>query len=127
MAFQKVGGQSKYYKYAECEEGQKLVDAGTYLGAKEGKFGIQHVFKQKDGEMVTLNSSGHLNYLLENHVSTGTVCNVYYKEKILLTKGTFKGKEAHNFEIEVDDGPRMSAPKETPVEKLPTELPEVSL
>lgn len=74
-----------------------------YQGPEEGKFGIQHVFRQDNGEIVVLNSAGHLNWLLENHAPTGSLCNVSYAEKILLTKGAFKGKDAHNFELEVDD------------------------
>ncbi len=90
-------------KYKECQPGQKLVNEGSYLGPYQGKFGVQHDFKEKDGEIVCLNSSGHLNYLLETHVATGDLCNIYYKGVVVLNKGTFKGKEAHNFEIEIDD------------------------
>ena len=104
MAFQKLTTIRKYYKYAECAPGQKLVEEGAYTGPTEGKFGVQHNFTQKNGENVTLNSSGHLNWLLENHVKVGAVVNVYYADKIVLQKGTYKGKEAHNFELEVDDG-----------------------
>jgi hypothetical protein len=103
MAFKKVTGSKRYVKYNECTPGQKLVSEGSYLGPYQGKYGVLHDFKEKGGEIACLNSSGQLNYLLETHVATGDVCNVYYKGKVLLSKGTFKGKEAHNFEIEVDD------------------------
>ena len=107
--FRKVAGSRKYFKYAECEDGQLLVKAGVYAGPEEGKFGVQHVFKQQDGEIVVLNSSGHLNWLLDSHAAPGTLCNVFYKGRHMLTKGAFKGKEAHNFELEVDDA--YSTPK----------------
>jgi hypothetical protein len=104
MAFKKVSGARRYYKYNECKPGQKLVDAGVYVGPEEGKFGTQHVFKQQNGEIVVLNSAGQLNWQLDNYATPGaTLCNVFYAGKNMLTKGAFKGKEAHNFELEVDD------------------------
>lgn len=100
--FRKVAGARKYYKYSECDKGQKLVSAGLYVGPEEGKFGINHVFKQEDGQTISLNSAGHLNWLLEDNTTAGkTVCNVYYDGKEMLTKGAMKGKEAHRFELEV--------------------------
>lgn len=111
MAYQKVATQRKYFKYAECQKGQKLVDEGVYLGTEEGKFGIQHIFRQKDGETVVLNKSGHLDYLLAENATKGTKCNVIYDGKIVLTKGPFKGKEANNFELEVDDAGPVAADK----------------
>lgn len=103
MAFKKVSTARKYFKFAECKPGDKLVDAGIYVGPEEGRFGIQHIYKQTNGEIVCLNSSGHLNWLMENHVKPGQLVNVYYADKVMLTKGAFKGKEAHNFEVEIDD------------------------
>ena len=115
MAFTKVETNRKYYKYAECTPGQKLVDAGIYTGPSEGKFGVQHSFAQADGTTVVLNSSGHLNWLLENHVVPGKLVNVFYADKVLLTRGTYKGKEAHNFELEVDDGAGITRHSESAV------------
>ena len=112
MAFKKVSVNKKYFKYAECTKGQQLVVEGSYMGPYEGKFGVQHDFKQKDGEIVCLNSAGQLNYLLENHVEVGDLVNVYYDGSVMLTKGTFKGKNAHNFSIEVDtDGAKVKHDK----------------
>ena len=103
MAFKKVSGTKKYYKYTECTPNQKLVDDGDYVGETQGKFGVQHEFRQKNGEIVVLNSAGHLNWLLNEHLIEGQRCNVFYAEKKMLTKGPFKGKEAHTFELEIDD------------------------
>jgi len=114
MAFVKVSGARKYFKYSECEKGQKLVDQGTFIGSEEGKFGVQHLFKGKDGSTTVLNSAGHLNWLLDEHVNTNDLVNVYYEGKEMLLKGPMKGKEAHRFELEVDDGPRSNVDN-TPV------------
>lgn len=103
-----MSGKRKYFKYNECKEKDVLVAAGTYVGSEEGKFGVQHVFRQKDGDIVVLNSAGHLNFLLENHVQVGSICNVIYAGKVRLTRGAMAGKDAHNFEVEVAD--QVSAP-----------------
>ncbi len=119
MAFQKVESAKKYFKYAECKSGDKLVNEGHYVGPYEGKFGVQHDFKQKDGIIVCLNSSGHLNWLLDNHVEKGDLVNVFYAGKVTLTKGVMKGKEAHNFEIEIDTDGKKKMHSDAP-EKVAT-------
>lgn len=104
MAFQTVSTQAKYFKYAECTKGQKLVDAGVYKGTSEGKFGILHNFQQQNGETVVLNHAGKLDWLMENKVAVGQLVNVIYtgKEK-LPSNAKYPGKEAHNFEVQVDN------------------------
>lgn len=125
MAFQKVAGARKYFKYAECEQGQRLVVEGLYVGPEQGKYGVQHVFKQKDKEVVVLNSSGHLNWLLENYASAGTsLCNVIYDGKTVLDKGPMKGKEAHRFELEIDDTVYKTVASERVID---TSTPDISL
>lgn len=103
MAFKKVGnGNFKYLKYAECEEGQVLA-TGTYLGSRQGTYGIQHQIREDGGDVTVLNSSGHLNFLLENHVSKGDYIQVIYRGTETMKKGKFKGKDMHQFEVAVDD------------------------
>jgi hypothetical protein len=102
MAFTRVSGKMKYYKYSECTPGQVLVENGVYLGSEEGKFGIQHLFREEDGSKVCLNSAGHLNYLIDESAVPGMKCRVTYAEKVLLDSGSFKGKEAHNFDLDID-------------------------
>jgi hypothetical protein len=120
MAFKKVAGRRVYYKFKDCTPGQVLVNGGRYIGPEQGKYGIQHIFLEDDGtKTVVLNSSGHLNWLLENYATSGkSLCNVIYSERVLLTKGAMAGKEAHNFELEIDDGDN------TPVVKHKEVLPE---
>jgi hypothetical protein len=133
MGFKKVAGARKYFKYVECEKGQKLVDSGLYVGPEEGRFGVNHIFRQNDGQVISLNSSGHLNWLLENHTTVGeSVCNVIYDGKEVLQKGMMKGKEAHRFELEIYEPGEDSKPvsKEMPKAAKPddtSELPDLSL
>lgn len=115
MAFKKVGnGNFKYVKYAEAEVGQVLAE-GTYLGSRQGTYGIQHQVRDDQGDVTVLNSSGHLNFLLENHVTKGDYIQVSYKGTELLKKGKFKGKEMHQFEVGVDtdrENDKSAAPVE---------------
>lgn len=103
MAFVKVGGARKYYKYSEMNEGDAIVTNAVYLGEEEGKFGIQHLFRDDDSTVHVLNSAGHLNHQLEEYVSIGQRANVTYGGKEKLTKGKFAGKEFHKFSVEADD------------------------
>jgi len=127
--FKKVAGARKYFKYTECEKGQKLVSAGVYVGPEEGKFGTNHIFRQDDGQVVSLNSSGHLNWLLENYATPGrTVCNVIYGGKEVLQKGSMKGKEAHRFELEIKEPEAMDASKPAALAGEPSsQFPDISL
>jgi len=93
----------KYVKYPECKEGDVLVNNAKFVGTKQGKFGAQHYFEElESGERVCLNSSGQLNYLVEEHLIPGRVCKVVYKGKVTLTKKAMSGKEAHNFDMYLD-------------------------
>lgn len=114
MAFVKVSGSKKYFKYSECKKGDVLVSGGTYLGVEEGKFGIEHNYKLPSGEIVVLNSAGKLNYLMSRFAAAGTICNVIYGGKIVLQKGDFKGKESHDFDLEVENGLMAGSASATP-------------
>jgi len=114
MAFVKVSGSKKFFKYGECKKGDVLIAGGTYLGQEEGKFGIEHNFKLPSGELAVLNSAGHLNWLVQNFLPVGTVCNIVYGGKDVIAKGTFKGKESHRFDLEVDNGVAVGSSSATP-------------
>jgi hypothetical protein len=122
MAFKKVGGSRKFVKYSECKPGQVLVD-GKFLRTEEGRFGLNHVFLEEAGETV-LNSSGHLNWLLETYGFEGAVCRVTYLGKEKLTRGNMKGKEAHRFELEIDDDYPQPVGAATPAAKVKKPEPE---
>lgn len=101
MAFQTVSGGRKYFKYAECSKGDVLVPEGTYIGSEEGKFGIQHLF-DVDGETVCLNSAAQLNHCIDTKIKPGDKVIVTYDGKVVLTKGNMKGKDCHQFVVQVD-------------------------
>lgn len=109
--FKTVGGPKKYYKYKECEKGQVLVE-GRYVGTSPNKFGKEnHDFKPEDGPTVSLNHAGQLAYLIENFVREGDLCQVIYDGTSKLEKGAFKGKEVHNFIVNVaESNEQLSAP-----------------
>jgi hypothetical protein len=134
MAFKKVETQRTYFKYAECKKGDTLVSEGLYAGPEEGKYGIQHIFKQKDGKVICLNASGHLNWLIDNHGFQGMLCNIKFDGEVILHSGKYAGKPAYNFELEidedyVDESPRAAAKAATPAPYVPTpaEIEDISL
>lgn len=129
MTFKRVSGARKYFKYAECAPGQKLIENGVYLGPEDGKFGIQHLFRGTDGVTTVLNSAGHLNWLLKAHVTAGQRVNVTYVGKDTLPGGKFEGKEAHGFELDVDDDPATVVTAKGVADALAAEsaTPDISL
>jgi len=101
VQFKSVGGQKKYFKYAECEEGQLLVE-GKFIGTSPNKFGKENFdFRPEEGPIVSLNHAGQLAYLMDNYVREGDTVQVIYDGKGILDKGAFKGKEVHNFKVNV--------------------------
>lgn len=110
--YQRVGqGNIKFVKYAESKPGQVLAE-GTYLTTKEGTYGPQHHFRTDLGDTVVLNSSGILNKRLADHVSRGDQVRITYNGKTTLAAGKFKGKEAHDFIVEVDSTRSSRLPAE---------------
>jgi len=99
---QELGAKTNYFKYSECKDGQTLVDKGVYLGQKQGKFGRQNNFLV-GGAKTVLNSAGHLNYKLDEFVKVGDTVTIIYDGKEKLEKGTFAGKECHQFKVMLHD------------------------
>lgn len=121
MGFKKVSNSVRYVKYKECEEGQVIAE-GVYLGTRQGQYGIQHSIKEADG-IVVLNSSGQLNYLLKTHAPKGTPVRVTYAGMQTLETGRFKDKEAHNFELEVDEENKVEVDDSEEEEAAPAPKP----
>ena len=121
MVFRSVTGHKNYFKYSECYPGQILVEAGTFIGSEDGRYGIQHEYRLASGEIVVLNSAGHLNWQLEHYGKTGGVYNVVYLGTDVLESGAFKGKTAHKFDLQFDDGVEASEPE---AERQLTESPK---
>lgn len=101
MAFKEVGGQKKYFKFAECEIGEVLVE-GEYHREIMGKYGIQYEFLNHDGEIHVLNGSGQLKYKMD-FIREGDKVLITYEGSEVLTKGAMVGKSAHQFKILRDD------------------------
>jgi acetyltransferase-like isoleucine patch superfamily enzyme len=100
MSFQEISTSKIYHKFNEKAAGEVIV-TGFYLGTTEGRFGVQHSFKTLEGQIHVLNSSGHLNYSLEQ-VAVGEFVRITYLGEVTLTKGAMVGKKAHNFKLEKD-------------------------
>lgn len=107
MAFQKVT-PIKYITYKNQKPGDVIVQSGTFLRADntgKGVYGdkISFLFREEDGTVIGLNKTGQLAWLVEKHLTPGTVARV-----TLLGKNKFKNKaggftEAWDFELEVDN------------------------
>jgi hypothetical protein len=83
MAFKEIAGTKKYFKYAECEKGDVLVE-GRFLRDIMGRYGVQWEFEDVSGEIHVLNSSGQWNYKMD-FVKPGQMVKIIYDGKILLT------------------------------------------
>lgn len=99
MGYKKVSGKIKFWKLTETEVGEVLVNDGIYIGEEAGKFGPQYRFREPD-QFVVL-SGRQLGWLLDNYASPGDKCRVIYGGQEILTKGNFKGKPVHQFELEL--------------------------
>jgi len=102
MAWNEIGGAREYVKYAECKVGDVIAE-GWYKGPQEGRFGRVNHIRKKDGKTVCLNSSGHLNWLLDQ-VPVDSYIQVIYDGEDVLGSGRFKGKMAHRFKCFLQDG-----------------------
>lgn len=108
-----------YRKWAEWDTGDVLI--GTYKGSQtdsydkpnwlveiiDAQFGDKKAAKKfPEGEIIGLNSSGKLDKAMES-VEVGEMIQVTYNGTSTIEKGKYKGKEAHDIEVDVveeDDG-----------------------
>jgi hypothetical protein len=97
-----VSTQGNFIKYPECKPNQILVE-GEFLGEVKNKFNPSKPnfkFRNNTGEIIILPASGQLNNYLEG-IQVGTPTRITYLGKEKMKKGTFAGKEANNFKIEI--------------------------
>ena len=100
IVFKKKEFNKRYVKLANHKKGDILVE-GRYLGITPNKFGGENFeFQPETGSIISINGSGKLSYMMKS-VSEGDIVRLIYLGKSLLTDGPFKGKEAHDFEMEV--------------------------
>lgn len=111
-----VATVKQYHKFAEKKQGDVIVE-GFFIGTTDGTYGRQHNFKTQEGVHHVLNSSGHLNYCIEQ-ISVGDYCRVTYNGETTLTKGPMSGKKSHQFLIDVNKEIKMGVdPTPTPIEE----------
>lgn len=101
MAFKEIAGTKKYFKYADCDKGDVLVE-GKFLREIQGKYGVQYEFMDNSGDMVVLNKAGQLDYKME-FIRPGDVLKIVYEGKIVLDKGPMAGKDSNQFTLMRDD------------------------
>lgn len=103
MAFKKKNVEKIYRKYKECNPGEVLVE-GIFERCVEDKYNKpNYEFRTEDNTIRVLNSSGHINYLLNEYAVFGDFCRITYEGMKLLEKGQMKGKDSHMFTLEIDD------------------------
>lgn len=122
MAFQEVAGAKSFVKANGMNPGDVMV-TGWFVGERPSKFGGKDFeFETEDGKHIVVNKSGQLVYAMQ-FVEKGDFVRVTYVGKNILDKGTFKGREAHQFKVEKDPGRRRAvSPNPTSVA---SETPEV--
>lgn len=95
--YQEIAGSKTYIKYKDCEAGDVLVE-GKFRRDFQGRFGIQYEFEKDNGDIVVLNSAGHLNYKMD-FISEGMKVKIIYDGVSILENGPMKGKSAHQFKV----------------------------
>lgn len=103
MAFKRVSDPVKFHDLKSLAKGTVCVQNGIYLGSKDGKFGLTHFWREKDGGKVGL-SGGQLDYLFEQgELTVGYSYRVTFDGKEPLKKGPYAGKEVNKFLVDLDD------------------------
>jgi hypothetical protein len=85
-------------RYVKAAELADIDVTGTYEGAEEGKFGLNHKIKTQDGQLLVVNGFGALNSQLSK-VSEGDLIKIVYQGKTTIKDGPMKGKQAHSVDV----------------------------
>lgn len=93
--------EKRYIKYSQHSKGDVLIE-GIFQRSESNRFGTTHLFLDRAGTAVVLNSAGQLNANIKNYLSPGTVARITYMGKIVLERGPMTGRESHQFSMEVD-------------------------
>lgn len=104
-------GEIRYVKPKDAKVGDVIVE-GTYLGVdNDTKYGKpNYQFRTASGDLVIVNSTGHLEKNLPTAAQPGDYTQIILKSKEKMTKGAFAGKESYIFDILVDDDRRSDKP-----------------
>ena len=114
--FQNVG-DTKYFKYKECEPGQMLV-TGEFVKEFEGMYGTQYEYLDDDGSPVVLNAAAKLNAKMK-YASPGDRVRIEYDGETTVATGPMKGKPMHLFKVAI--AKKKAAPVEAPVKEVTEE------
>lgn len=100
MAFNEIGN-TRYYKYKECEKGQVLVE-GKFVRSFEGTYGTQFEYHdEKSGDIVVLNAAANLNHKMR-FADEGDLVRVIYDGTQKIKTGPMAGKFSHQFRVAID-------------------------
>lgn len=111
MKFRQVGGNRKFISYMKDGElihakGDVLIE-GKYIGRTPTEDNYGHhgfdFFTGADEPTVTMSYAGSLQYIMENYVNEGDMCQVVYDGQEKLTKGKYKGRMSHQFKVFIQD------------------------
>jgi hypothetical protein len=96
--FKPVGvGDRTYLKPGSYE-----VIEGTWIKEESSEFGPNYHISTTDKGVVILNSTRQMVYLF-SQINIGDYIRLTYKGKKRMEKGPNKGKDAHQFELEVSE------------------------
>lgn len=113
--FKKVATNTKYFNFKELSPDTLLVD-GFYVGEVEGEYGVQHEWKDLEGQIYVF-GGGHLDWLVNKHLVPGSRCRVFFAGMDTLEKGRFKNKPVKKFELELAEEDVAEVKVEAPAEK----------
>lgn len=95
-------GLPKYFDFKTTPAGTKLVTMGEYIGATEGRFGLNHSFLELQGGQQVVLSGKSLDWRVTNEdLVEGKVYDITFGGREVLKKGKFEGKEVNNFNLAV--------------------------
>ena len=104
--FKKVKtGNIDYLKLNDIEPGTIIVNEQKFLGTKEStRFAGQfsYLFDNGDDRKIGVPGAGKLKFLMEG-IEEGDVVLIKYLGKTKIESGNYKGTNAHDFEVLVED------------------------
>ena len=110
-------GDTRYFKYKECEPGQVLV-TGEFVKEFEGMYGTQYEYIDDDGSPVVLNAAAKLNAKMK-YANPGDRVRIEYDGETTVATGPMKGKPMHLFKVAI--AKKKAAPVEAPVKEVTEE------
>lgn len=95
----KAIGDTKYFKYKDCTEGQELV-TGEFVREFDGLYNKQYEFLDDAGDVVVLNHSAKLAAKLR-FANPGDRVRIIYDGQTMVSSGPMAGKPMHLFKVAI--------------------------